>query len=225
MEANGSREYQQLVEAVQGPEDEWPEALKSLKQFREDITMVGGVAIYKDCPIIPIPLRPEVLATLHSGHQGVTGMWARASTSVWWPGMWDDISQVRSRCRECDTNTPSQPKEPPVPMPEVLYPFQQVCMDYFSLNGKEYLVTVDRYSVWPSVHLAKTRDSKELTRTLRLHCETFGVPEVLTSDGGPQFVSRGTQEFLETWGITHRVSSAYVPHGNLRAELGVKSMK
>merc|ERR1712059_61011 len=43
--------------------------------------------------------------------------------------------------------------------------------------------------------------------------------------GGSTYLSNRTQQFLKTWGIRHRVSSAYTPHGNLRAEMGVKSMK
>lgn len=95
-EALNSAPYQELTEAIKGTAEAWPENLKHLKRFREEFMVVEDVALYKDRPIIPEPLRPEVLATLHSGHQGVTSMWARASTSVWWPGMWDDISWVRA---------------------------------------------------------------------------------------------------------------------------------
>ena len=132
---------------------------------------------------------------------------------------------VRSQCWRCDTNAPSQPKEPPVPLPRVEYPFQQICSDYFSLEGRQYLVMVDRYSGWPSVHRAKEVNDKELVRLLRNHCETFGVPEELASDGGSTYTSNRTQEFMRTWGVKHRLSSAYTPHGNLRTEVGVKSMK
>lgn len=38
-------------------------------------------------------------------------------------------------------------------------------------------------------------------------------------------MSTSTQQFLTTWGVVHRVSSAYNPHANLRAEMAVKSMK
>ena len=118
------------------------------------------MVVYKGRPVIPVALRPEVLATLHSGHQGVMSMWARASASVWWPGMHDNITRIRAKCWRCDTNTPSQPKEPPVALPVPEYPFQQVCSDYFSLEGRQYLVMVDRYSRWPSVYQAKSEDSR-----------------------------------------------------------------
>ena len=217
--------YQKLVWAILNSEDEWPLEVRHYNRFKEDLYVVEGVFVYQGRSMIPGSLREEVLATLHSGHQGVTNMWGRAASSVWWPGLYEDISRVRSRCWRCDSNAPSQPKEPPVPLPAVEYPFQKICSDYFSLEGWHYLVMVDQYSGWPSVHWAKTADESELIRLLRSHCETFGVPEELSSDGGSTYMSHRTQQFLQTWGITHRVSSAYTPHGNLRAEMGVKSMK
>ena len=40
----------------------------------DHLTQVDGVPLYKVCVIIPSSLRPLVLGTLHSAHQGVTGM-------------------------------------------------------------------------------------------------------------------------------------------------------
>ena len=67
--------------------------------------------------------------------------------------------------------------------------------------------------------------SKDLIWFLRKHFEDFGVPEDLTSDGGPEFVACEVQSFLKRWGVKQRLSSAYYPRANTRAELGVKSMK
>ena len=84
---------------------------------------------------------------------------------------------------------------------------------------------VDRYSRQPSVPQAKSEDSREFIGLLRTHCKTFGVPEELATDGGSVYVSHDTQQFLSTWGIRHRLSSAYNPHGNLQPEVGVKAVK
>ncbi|MEL6805362.1 MAG: hypothetical protein AAFO91_16440, partial [Bacteroidota bacterium] len=54
---------------------------------------------------------------------------------------------------------------------------------------------------------------------------TFGVPKELSSDGGPEFSADITKEFLTNWGVSHRVSSAYYPQSNGRAEVAVKSAK
>ena len=54
---------------------------------------------------------------------------------------------------------------------------------------------------------------------------TFGIPEELASDGGPEFTAAETKKFLDTYDVHHRRSSVGNPHANQRAEVGVKSMK
>ena len=54
---------------------------------------------------------------------------------------------------------------------------------------------------------------------------TFGVPTEISSDGGSEFVAAETKQFYKKWGIKHRLSSAYLPSSNGRAELAVKSTK
>ena len=62
-------------------------------------------------------------------------------------------------------------------------------------------------------------------KLITAHCETFGIPEEISTDRGPSFVSKETQNFFKVWGINHRLSSANNPHSNCRAEVSVKSMK
>jgi hypothetical protein len=54
---------------------------------------------------------------------------------------------------------------------------------------------------------------------------TFGVPEELLSDGGPEFMASYTEDFLHLWGVKHRVSSVAFPQSNGRAEVAVKTAK
>ena len=84
---------------------------------------------------------------------------------------------------------------------------------------------MDRFSNWPSVYQTSGGGAKDLIQFLRKHFEDFGVPEDITSDGGPEFVACEVQSFLKRWGVKQRLSSAYYPRANTRAELGVKSMK
>ena len=63
--------------------------------------------------VIPPKLREEVIAHLHSAHQGVSQMNNRASECVFWPGITSDIQAARSRCTTCDINAPSHAKMPP----------------------------------------------------------------------------------------------------------------
>ena len=64
-----------------------------------------------------------------------------------------------------------------------------------------------------------------LIRHLRSFFASFGVPEELSSDGGPEFTAGATESFLQLWGIKHRISSAYFPQSNGRAEVAVKTAK
>jgi hypothetical protein len=204
----------------------WPEDVKEMYRYRDMLSSAAGVLMYGDRVVVPRALRGEVLATLHAGHQGVTSMLARGMSSVWWPGMKEDVLGVRRACGECDSNAPSQSREPPPELSQPEYPFQRICADYFAVAGKQYLVLVDRYSGWPSIHQPKVGGTaREFVNILKAHCETFGIPEELATDGGSQFVAGQTIEFMKVWGIEHRLSSAYNPHSNTRAELGVKSMK
>jgi hypothetical protein len=94
------------------------------------------------------------------------------------------------------------------------------------MAGRKYIVYADRFSGWTEV--ASTHpDSKATTicNILRRYFISFGVPEQITSDGGPPFDSHDVSTFLKTWGVTHRFSSAYYPQSNGRAEAAVKYMK
>lgn len=188
--------------------------------------MDDDIALLDKRIIIPTSLRGPVLKTLHSAHQGCTGMTARASTSVYWPGMNASILNFRADCRTCTLIAPSQSKEPLTLTPTPEWPFQQICADYFHIGNHNYLTMVDRFSGWISLHHFKNEATAELlVKECRSLFMAYGVPEEFCSDGGPQFKSEIFKKFLNTWGVRHRISSAEYPQSNGRAELAVKTSK
>ena len=85
---------------------------------------------------------------------------------------------------------------------------------------------MDAFTAWPIVYAAKRGGTAdELKERLQECFTTYGIPESITSDGGPQYTSHVVRDFLHSWGVRHRICSAYNPHSNMRAETGVKSMK
>ena len=51
------------------------------------------------------------------------------------------------------------------------------------------------------------------------------IPDVLWSDGRPQFTAKSFQDFLRKWGVTHCTSSPYYPKSNSKIKAIVKSIK
>ena len=94
-----------------------------------------------------------------------------------------------------------------------------------SYGGHNYCIMVDRFSSWISVYKVNSLGAEQLVKILRHHFETYGASEELASDGGLGYTAASTQTFLKLWGCKHRLSSAYFPHSNLRAEQGVKLAK
>ena len=175
-----------------GSRHELPQELQEYFQFREHLYTVDGVAHYNDRVIIPPSLREDILTTLHSAHQGVTSMTARAEASIFWPGITPAIKAVRQHCNHCNRMAPSQPSAPPTPLTQPEYPFQYLCADFFHHGGVHYLVIVDRYSNWPIIERAR-EGSKGLIDCLRRTFTTFGIPDECASDGGPEFTAAATR--------------------------------
>ena len=195
-------------------------------QNRKLLSTSQGIVMWKNRVVIPVPLRAEALKHLHVGHQGTSSRLKRSEELIWWPNLKEDLENLRKACPECKTHQPSLPKERPKGMINPRHPFQSLHADYFHLAGKIFLVTVDPYTSWPIVfRCSKGGTALELTGFLREVFSSYRVPRVLVSDGGPQFTAMETNEFLKKWRVEQRISSAYNPHANLRAETAVKSIK
>ena len=221
--------YQSLHSLViAGPGDDissWPEVLLPYYSHRKDLLAIDQIVMLNDRPIIPTSLRAEVLEHLHAGHAGVTHMYARATSCMYWPNMKTDIVKTRSSCGVCNLIAPSNPATPPFPVIQPSYPFSDLCADFFQYSGKSYLATADRYSNWLSIFQLARDDSANIIRTFRDLSSCWGVPLTITTDGASVFTSKELKEWMERWGITHRISSYYYPRANKRAEVAVKSAK
>ena len=195
-------------------------------EVRDKLYAENSIILMDGRTVIPHSLRGKVLKALHSAHQAVVGMKARANESVYWPGMDTAIRHHYASCVACSRIAPSQPKEPLILTPSPDWPFQQVVMDLFHIESSTYLACADRLTGWLILyHLDPLASSSKVISICRELFQTYGVFEELSTDGGPQFTSEAFKQFLRNWNVKHRLSSVAYPQSNGRAELAVKTAK
>ena len=88
------------------------------------------------------------------------------------------------------------------------------------------MVILDAYSKWAEVQMMGS--NTQTTRTievLRGIFASYGLPEQLVSDNGPQFVSEEFRRFTREYGIKHIRSAPYHPATNGAAERFMQKFK
>ena len=71
-------------------------AIREFHRYRHGLCVIDGVPCYKTRIVVPVKLRGQILAVLHSAHQGVSGMTARADQTLFWPFITRDIVETRA---------------------------------------------------------------------------------------------------------------------------------
>ena len=141
------------------------------------------------------------------------------------PGMTNDIRCVRNVCVYCSRNA----APPPMSSNPPAKPFEQIFADYFDYGRRHFLVIGDKFSgladVFATVPGSIIDGKTALVCLLRTYFATFGVRDEILTDGGPEFKATVTTEFLSTWGVNHRLLSAYFSQSNGRAEVAFKTGK
>ncbi|XP_032235105.1 uncharacterized protein K02A2.6-like [Nematostella vectensis] len=205
-----------------------PEEIREYFGIRNEISEVNGKLKFKSRIVIPESMRGYVLDRIHDGHQGVTKCRERARLSVWWPGLSRSIAQKVASCEFCLVNQPTQRKEPlrTTPLPD--RPWQMIAADLAMSDGQDYLIVTDYYSRYIEIaHTTKSphTTSKRVIGKLKNMFARWGIPELVKSDGGPQFTSKEFEEFSKEYGFTHDPSTPHFPQGNGEAESGVRIAK
>ena len=208
------------------------ELLKEFYDVRNRLSIVNGLVTYTfetGAPrlVVPKKLRKDILKNLHSAHQGVESILARARTSVYWPGINKEIKLSCASCKLCNENAPSLSKEPLIMTGPPEYPFEKVVADLFTENDAWYLGFACRLTGWLEIgFFPRSTKSSEIIHILRELFQRFGVPEEISLDGGSNLKSQETRSFLKSWGVTHvRLASAYYLQSNGRAEAAVRTAK
>ena len=158
------------------------------------------------------------------GHYAVNKMQLRALETVYWPGINKDILKQYQSCT-CIKYSKSQRNEPLQSHPTPVVPWHTVATDLFETKNSKYLLIVDYYSRFPVLHKLGSTTSRVLVQEMKAVFAELGVPNIIVSDGGPQYTSTEFKDFTKHWQIEHRVSSPRNPQSNGMAECCVQTMK
>ena len=228
LRAQTKRHYGPLIAALSKG---WTPAMKKKfgKYFvhREEIMIQpDGVLCRADRLIIPPSLRKAILDDLHKGHMGMEKMKSLARQTCWWPEVDEDIRSTVKNCAACLQKLKYRPKDW-TPWPESYVPWQRVHADFCGpfLNHYYALVVIDSYSKWPEVFLTNTPTATFTMQALRKLFSREGIPQVLVTDNGSQFVATDMKTWLDSIGCRHLRTAPRHPCSNGAAENLVRTVK
>ena len=208
----------------------WPNTITdSLKPFshrKNELTIEGECLLWGTRVIIPSKLRETVLKELHQGHPGVTSMKATARSHLWGPGLDKDLEKVARSCLSCQAVKQAPAAAPLHPWVWPSRPWERVHVDFAGpFLGEIFFLAIDAHSKWGEVYPMVHTSSSKTIELLRHLFASYGLPEQLVSDNGPQFTSEEFKWFMKGNGIRHIRCAPYHPASNGLAGRLVRSFK
>ena len=173
--------------------------------------------------VVPSVYREEILRVAHdglAGHLGIAKTLNRINQHFFWPGAKRDVVCFCKSCCVCQlAGKPNQtiPPAPLYPIPVMGQPFDHVIIDIVgplvrSTSGYRYLLTIMCAATrFPEAIPLRKITTKVVLRELLGFFSMFGLPKIVQTDRGSNFMSRVFARALKQLRIQHNVSSAYHP--------------
>ena len=202
-----------------------PPEVKPYESVRNLLTIQNGLIFVGDRIVIPHHMRKEVIKDIHRAHLGIESCLRTAREYVFWPQM---SAQIKEHCQKCETccatDNVRQQKEELISHKIAERPWQFVSTDIFTLDGVNYLLTLDHYSNFWEVDKLLNMTAKTVIHKLKHHMARYGICESITSDNAPIFHSEDFKKFERSYSIQHRFTSPYHQSAN-PAERAIRTCK
>jgi hypothetical protein len=205
--------------------DRVPNSALPFFDMRDEFSVADGVIVKREAILIPKLLLAEMKSRLHSSHLGYDSMMRRARNTIFWPGIAKDVKQLADNCELCQESKPRNCRETLKQHDNDAYPWNKIGLDIFEIKGRNYLIAVDYDSNFIEVDYLPIMNSSQMIGILKKHFARYGIPSIVMSDNGPQFVSREFELFLSNWKVNHATSSPGHQQSNGKAEAAVKIVK
>ena len=195
-----------------------------------------GVLYFRNRKYVPKSdrLRLRILQSAHDsvagGHPGRAKCHELVSRTYWWPNMYQTVQRFVRNCHVCKRSKPSRQRYQgwlrPLPPPERRW--RDVSMDYvgplspstfMGITYRYVLVFIDRLSKMRHLAPVTSMGVEEAANAFYQHVwKLHGLPEVLVSDRGTQFVSEFWEMLCKRLRIDTRLSTGYHPETDGQTE-------
>ncbi|SJL18406.1 uncharacterized protein ARMOST_21995 [Armillaria ostoyae] len=228
-----ANETHERVRTATRQKELWDKGVAASLEHERGITEKDGILYYDNRVYVPrhSSLRGEIIAQSHdhitAGHPGIAKTRELVQREYWWPKIQKDVETYVKGCETCQrTKSNTQAKTAPLhPNAIPTEPWTHISVDMVTglpdSNGHDaLLVIVDRFSkaiilVPCNVELS----AAGWARILRDHVYArHGMPQVVISDRGPQFVSAFMKELYRMLDITQNASTAFHPQTDGQTE-------
>ena len=134
-----------IVDGFPKHKHECTEDIHSFFDYRESLTIIDGMVMKDKRIVIPEGLCEQALENLHRLHMGIVKTKERASTSMFWPKIYNDIENFLSSCHPCMIHKIKQTAKPlECDIPTKLW--HSLTLDNFEFKGSLFLITYDRFT-------------------------------------------------------------------------------
>ena len=189
--------------------------------MRDQLTVQGGLVFEGNFVVIPKSLYTDMKLKIHSSHLGIEACLRRAHECIYWPSMSAEMKHHISAsepCRELDSTTHAKETLMSHEIPS--RPWEKIATDIFTLDGKDYLVTIDYFSnFWEVDRFPKPKANSTILK-LKSHFARYGIPDLVISKDGPQFIADEFAEFSKKWDLSTLPVALHIAKPMARPSLG-----
>lgn len=207
--------------------------LKKINIPIEEVDVWCEVSTGKERLYVPDIFRRTVFDLIHElSHPGVKPTRKLITSKYFWPNINKDVNGWTKCCIPCQQSKIGRhtfSRHGKIATPQGR--FQHVHLDLVGplpqSNGHTFILTlVDRFTRWPeAIPIRNINASTVADAFLRIWVARYGVPKVVTTDQGTQFMSNLFRELSSLFGMHHIHTTSYHPQSNGMVERFHRQLK
>ena len=187
--------------------------------------------------IVPEHQRASFLRAAHDittcGHLGVEKTQTKLRDRCYWPSWERDVREYVLSCQICQTiKAPNINRAAPLQPILPLKPMQIITTDFMgpvpraTPSGNKYaLVIIDHFTKWVEIYPTRTKEAKQVARSLVKFVCRHGIPEQIISDQGKEFQNEIMEKLCELLDIQKNQTAAYHPQADGLSERFMRPLK